>query len=894
MAYAIELEEVAYRYKNGDQDVLEGISLRVDKGSFVVIMGSAGAGKTTLTLLMDGIIPQLLEGEFRGELRVTGLNVKDYRVQTLARHVGLVFQDPESQIFGKTVAEDVAFGLRNFAVPDLEIPRRVDEGLRRVGLEGYNLRETATLSGGEKQRLAIAGMLVLEPEILVLDEPVAELDPVGRAEVYRVLEHLRRDQGLTIMVVEQDPEELVQVADSLVVLQAGKLVWQGEPKTLLRQIPQLKGYGLRPLVSAEWGYALFEQGLISFGEIPLNLAEAETVMDQLSKQERVWARGPARLAGGRAWMSVAGAGLDKRTAEDSEDVTVGDEADLNLEPMIVVRGLAHEYPSGTRALQGIDLDIFAGEFVALVGQNGAGKTTLAKHFNGLLKPTAGKVVVAGLNAGLCEPGELARWVGYVFQNPDHQIFESSVERELAYGLRNLGFGEEEIRIRVDQALEDTGLQTCRGLHPFSLGKGERQRIALASVLALTPKILVVDEPTSGLDWPGSLNLMDMLQKLNASGTTVVMVAHDMELVARYARRMVVLKGGRVFLDGPVAKAFAQGDVLHEAGIEVPMLVRLEQLTYREERDCAGDPSIYAEEPPNCSEEPSGYAQAESDLNKGSFFKPSGQETPRPGSQQGMLQRFDVRVRFLLLLAGAMIAFLFTDPRFGGVVALATLGLALSSYLPLARLKLILLALLPMFLMIALLSGFTSPAAAFHQEENRVVLGYLWQHGQGGISRGGILLGVAFLLRVLSLVLLSTLITWTTTVEEFLFLLKSLRLPDIAVFVIITALRFMPALDQKRQRIIEAQSARGALFQSRGLLHKIRAYLPLLVPLLINAILMADTLAMAMLNRGFGYAKILQRTEKMRLRPRDYLAMTILTMLAAGAIYLRFGLQLGML
>lgn len=319
-----------------------------------------------------------------------------------------------------------------------------------------------------------------------------------------------------------------------------------------------------------------------------------------------------------------------------------------------------------------------------------------------------------------------------------------------------------------------------------------------------------------------------------------------------------------------------------------MLVHMDRLAYR------GEPEDYVEESSSVTGKHSTSVQKDSAPKRVPLPISSEEKAPGHTSRQGLLQRFDVRVRFLLLLAGAIIAFLFTDPRFGGIVALAALGLALFSRLPLARLKLILLALLPMFLMIALLSGFTSPVSAFHLEENRAILGYLGQHGQGGISRGGILLGVAFLLRVLSLVLLSTLITWTTTVEEFLFLLKFLRLPDIAVFVIVTALRFVPALDQKRQRIMEAQSARGALFQRRGLLRKIRAYLPLLVPLLINAILMADTLAMAMLNRGFGYARILQPTETIRLHPRDYLAMSFLMLVTVGIFYVRFDLQWGLL
>ncbi len=885
MAYAIELEDVSYRYQRGERDVLQNISLTIEKGSFVVLMGAAGAGKTTLSLLLNGIIPQLLEGELRGKVMVAGRDVSGYPVQALAQYVGLVLQDPESQIFGLTVEEDVAFGLRNFQVPQGEIRSRVEEALKRVGLEGFNARETATLSGGEKQRLAIAGMLVLEPEILVLDEPTAELDPIGRTEVYRVLEYLRRDKGLTLLVIEHSPENIVQVADHILVIQDGKLVWQGEPGTLLRQIPLLNVYGIRPLPTAEWGYALYEQGMLSFQEIPLSLAEAEAVIERFAGKRREWVRNNLGLEA-----------VEQKRSEDGS---------MQQEPLIRVRQLEHDYPSGTQALLGVDLDIYPGEFVALVGQNGAGKTTLAKHLNALLKPLAGQVLIAGRDTRHSDTGELARLVGFVFQNPDHQIFAPTIEQELEYGLRNVGLEKAEISQRVTEALDQTGLTGYRNIHPFALGKGERQLIALASVLALKPKILVVDEPTTGLDWQGTQKMMEFIRSLHETGTTVVMVTHDMELVARYAERVVVMQGGRVVHDGLVSGVFALGDALRDAAIEVPTLVQLEKIlrpTTSGEGFKEGRGEEVSQREKEISDGKQGASQGEQsasregqalNVSKGRVKQPI-KIRPKNFSEQGFLQRFDVRVRFLLLLVGTIISFMFTDPRYGSGLALAALGLALNSRFPLGRLKGLFLTLLPMFVMIGLFTGFSTPTALFQHKENRIILGYLWTGGQGGLSVGGVLLSATFFLRVFSLVLLSSLLTWSTTVEEFLFLLKTLRFPEAASFVIITALRFIPTLDRKRQRILEAQRARGAQFRGRGIIRKVREYLPLMVPLLNGAILMADSLAMAMLNRGFGYTRILQETERRVLHLKDYVAMSILMLLTVGAFYLRFGLQRGML
>lgn len=556
----IELENLTYIYPNAVKPSLKNLSLSVEKGKFILIMGSTGAGKTTLSLCLNGLIPQLMEGKLTGRVSAAGRDVRKTPVQTLSKTLGLVLQDPETQIIGRTVEEDTAFGPRNFQVPLEEIKHRVERTLEMVRLQGYNQRLTEELSGGEKQRLAIAGVLVMEPEILVLDEPTSELDPTGRSEIYAALEDLRRKRDLTVLLVEHSSEELISKADEVVVLNQGEVAWRGFPADLFRNLPLLKQWGIKPLPVAQMGWDFYAKGWISFPEIPLDIPSAEGLMRRLLPKYGL-GQGQGCTAPGSGARIVEG--LQQEESPKSAQ-----------EAAIQVKDLIYQYTSGQPALRGINLTIEAGEFVALIGQNGAGKTTLAKHFNGLLQPTRGEVIVDGLNTLKTDTSDLAKTIGYVFQNPDHQIFSATVEKELEFGLKNAGFKGLEIKERVEEVLQYTGLEKYRRIHPFSLGKGERQMIAVASILVLRPKVLIIDEPTTGSDWAGVQTMMDLICKLHSAGTTIVMISHDMDLVAEYAERVIVMKDGSVILDGTPQDVFSKEEILLGAAIVPPQLCRL--------------------------------------------------------------------------------------------------------------------------------------------------------------------------------------------------------------------------------------------------------------------------------------------------------------------------------
>lgn len=514
---ALSLSQVSFRYRGGSEG-LRGVDLDVGPGETVLVLGAGGSGKSTLCLTTNGLIPQSVRGDFKGQVRVGGLCTQEHAVRSLANRVGVVFQDFESQLFCTTVELEAAFGPENLGLPRGELRRRVTDALARVGLSGYERRFPGSLSGGEKQRLAVASALSLEPSLLVFDEPTSDLDPEGRAEVHAVARSLGRGRRTALVLAEPEAGDTC-AADRLVVLHDGAVALQGRPVDVLGRVPELLAAGVRPPAAAEVTARL---GLSS------------------------------GVTGEEAAAALRAAGYRPRGPSPRAQPSQGPVA-------LAARRLTYCYPGRPPALEPTDLALREGEFVALLGRNGSGKTTLAKLLAGILRPTGGVVEGNGAQGG----------VGFVFQNPDHQIFSETVAAEVAFGPGLRGLTPGDVSRRVERALAAVNLWEERASDPFLLSKGGRQRVAVASVLAMEPRVLILDEPTTGLDYREVREMMALVADLNARGHTVVVVTHAMWVAAEYARRLVVLERGKIVADGPVREVFFDRSLLAKTALKPP-------------------------------------------------------------------------------------------------------------------------------------------------------------------------------------------------------------------------------------------------------------------------------------------------------------------------------------
>ena len=538
----INIDNLRFRYIKGTSRALDKITTQFKPGEFVVIMGPSRAGKSTLCLTMNGLIPLYLKGIMKGTVTVCGKKTIEHKVNELAKDVAMVFQDFESQLFSTSAALDVAFGPENFGMEHEKIIQAVNDSMKMVGLDGFEKREPATLSGGEKQRLAIAAALAMGSTILVMDEPTTDLDPIGKISIFDVAARLRDTREHTIIYVEHETEETIS-ADRIILLSEGKILLDGTPRDVLTQVDMLRQNGIMPLGVAEVSHAL------KIDAKPLTVEEGVDILKENKYEVSV----PA---------------YNKLVSQDKERTKkYGD-------PVVEVKDLTFWYDEDIKALDNVNLTIRKGEFLAIIGQNGSGKTTLAKQFNGLLKPTEGTVMVGDMDTKDSTIYKLSKYTGYVFQNPDHQIFAETVSEEVSFGPKNFCFSEEDIKESVQEALSSVDLIGSEEEDPFLLTKGERQRVAVASVLATRPKIIILDEPTTGLDYSEQVGIMNLLKRLNEEGHTVVIITHTMWVVSHYAHRGIVMNKGKIVLEGSIRDIFKNEAKLTDLSLRPPQIVRL--------------------------------------------------------------------------------------------------------------------------------------------------------------------------------------------------------------------------------------------------------------------------------------------------------------------------------
>jgi energy-coupling factor transport system ATP-binding protein len=554
---AIDIRHVSYAYEGSSDQVLSNVSLTVRDGEFVLILGPSGCGKSTLLQLLNGTIPHTLKGRLQGDVTVCGKPILSTPIASFATEVGMVFQDPDAQIINTRVRDEVCFGLENLCHPVPEILQRQREALAFVGLNGFGDRSIFDLSGGQKQRVSIAAVLAARPRLLVLDEPTANLDPAGMAEIFAVLERLNKEAGTTIVMVEHRVDELADRVSRVLMMDRGAIVFDGTPRDAFSQRRAARSEENATIPTSAWFPQACEFALalghqlkipVSAADMPLTVDEAVAFADR----------------------HVSTAVATTAPATDP----LGSPADGGP-ALLRVTHLGFGYEKDQPILRDISFDLARGEMIALCGRNGSGKTTIARLLMHINTPPRGTIWLEGKDVTGLSAREISSEIGYVFQNPDHQFVTDRVWDEVAYGLTVRNVADSAIAERVGEVLDIVDLARYRDRSPFSLSLGERRRLSVATMLVLEPHLLVLDEPTIGQDHERARQLMGLMARLRQRyRTTILMITHDVRLIAEWADRTLVINGGSLVFDGCPERMFADERLIAEAGLLTPPVYQI--------------------------------------------------------------------------------------------------------------------------------------------------------------------------------------------------------------------------------------------------------------------------------------------------------------------------------
>lgn len=578
----IEVKDLKYRYPGTTQLALDGVSFTVEKGEFIGIAGENGAGKSSLSQALLGLIPQFYKGAYGGSVTVCGMDARSTPVSELCRHVGLVFQNPFNQLSGAkdTVYDEVGYGLQNLGFPPEEIRTRVESVLRCFGIWEYRDRNPFDLSGGQLQRVAICSVLAMKPDVLILDEPTSQLDPEGSEEVFHTVDELTK-MGITIIMIEQKIEKLAGYCDRVLLMHQGRVVDYDTPRRIFSR-EDLYDLGVNPPAYTRFARAnalVFEDGTLpvthaeTLERVKASGADRATLIASLRTmtagvQMESATPQPVAAQPARAGVDAAAAAASASRSSDHASEAAG-AADATFQ----VKDLRFSYVKGREVLHGLNLALDHRP-TAIIGQNGAGKTTLVRVLKGLLKPDSGEIRYQGENLETKTVAELASRVGYVFQNPDDQIFKYKVLEEVMFGPLNIGMSPQEAEASAHEALRMVGLDEKAGENPYDLELSDRKMVAIASVLAMNTDVIILDEPTIAQSWNGREKIREIIQTQAAQGKLVIAILHDMDFVANSFARVIAMAHGEILADDTPAEIFRNHPVLEKAALAAPPLYEL--------------------------------------------------------------------------------------------------------------------------------------------------------------------------------------------------------------------------------------------------------------------------------------------------------------------------------
>ena len=537
----VEFQDFSFKYKTQTETTLKNINLTLYQGEKVLILGPSGSGKSTLANCINGLIPFSYEGEITGSLKVAGVETKDASIFELSRHVGTVQQDTDAQFVGLSVGEDIAFSLENRATPREIMLNKVDFAAKAVGMEDFLLEPPFHLSGGQKQKVALAGILHDDEEILLFDKPLAALDPAMGMAAVDLIDKIYREKDKTVLIIEHRLEDvLYRHVDRIILINEGQIQLDSTPDELLRS-GLLKEHGIRE--------PLYISALKNAG---INLSEMEH-LDCIEKLD---------ITGQKQEI------LNEMNASNFYQAPEKGELLLHVENV--------DFSYGERkVLSDISFDIYRGERIAIVGKNGAGKSTMAKMLCGIIRPQKGSITMEGTNCLTLSIKEIGRKIGYVMQNPNQMIVKDIITDEVSLALLLNGFTKEEIDKRVADTLKMCGLYPMRNWPVSVLSYGQRKRVTIASILALSPEIIILDEPTAGQDYKHYTEIMNFLEALNRDyHITILFITHDMHLAIEYTDRAIVFADGKCIADDPVFKVLSDTEIIQAANLKQTSLVTL--------------------------------------------------------------------------------------------------------------------------------------------------------------------------------------------------------------------------------------------------------------------------------------------------------------------------------
>ena len=590
----LELKEVSFKYANRNKDdsfnsskaqnsafALKDVSLSIESGEFVGIIGPSGSGKTTLASLFSGAIPHHYSGELSGSVKIAGQDTNNLALTNIACLIGSVIQDIDAQMVAANVEDEILFGLENFGVAHSEIPSRIDEALQIVGISDLRNRDLDTLSGGQKQKVAIAAILALKPKVMVLDEPTCALDPVSSRMIFSILKDLNKNFGITVVVIEQKVALLSEYCNRLVVLSNGTLSLDLPVSKALKSMDLLYSIGINYPRTTHLVNDLQRENICAKSDLPVSVEDTvNTIVNTINSEKSLTSHvdshsdSPSEFDNSECDSNKSAVACDFSHESQVSAQSSAQNKSKNDSPCLSLKNVSFSYQSGVSALKNVSFEACAGELVTLVGRNGAGKTTITKIINGLLKPTEGSVTIDGVDTKSLRISQIAKYVSTLFQNPDRQLCKETVLEEVTLSCTLIGQNEDEAKAHAMEIIDE--LELDPEASPFMLSRGQRQMVALAATVVTHPKILVLDEPTCGLDYKECIRIMQVVERLRRNGCCVIMVCHDMEVVLDYATRLITINDGKLIIDGSAYDVFEKPEVCSAAALYPPLLCSVSQ------------------------------------------------------------------------------------------------------------------------------------------------------------------------------------------------------------------------------------------------------------------------------------------------------------------------------